>query len=484
MTNRHSSEPTAEEDVRGWVEILSLAIRVGARAAFVDNIQVSVEWGEPQSAGWRGSPGALCLALSFKAPAAHDNFATYFLAPWQHLLAHDGASPSPVPLLTVTPNVMVLGPLTGPDTHPDTVPVAEKLTRVIAAAVDLEENNQVHWRSLAGSVPEALQVEPVTVLYNYALVQGRLSGSAVPDERMLSLVAPGKMLGLTLLRESGAQKSGRVTQVWVPPAPYEPPSPEVHDTLEQRLDDVTMSRLPALHAEMTHRVQAIYRRALEQALEETSESRRRLSFFREAEAVREAIFSYPFHTGPAFAAGAGEFDLSCREFARLIALPPEAAEEKLLPSALDGPLSLGLGLDAETANLYLSDYGHSLAPHIGRLPPPTVDNLPALLVALGEYQRLAVQAPGRWGTGDLSIGEQPMQFYPSDEELLVSIVGRSIQIIVDIAARDDVRRVLVQAGVADTGVEYGAVRLREVYVGGRGNLFHADPVELTQIQLV
>lgn len=479
MTNRYSGDPTAEDDALGWVEILSLAIQVGTRAAFGDSIQVSMKWDKPESAGWQGGPGALFLSLSFKAPAARDSLATYFFAPWQYLSGTQGASLSPVPLLTVTPNVMVFGPLAAPNAHQDTIPVVEKLSRVVAAAVDLEANNNVHWHRLDGTIPEVLQVEHVGVRYSYALVEGRLTGSEIPDERALSLLAPGKMLGLTL-----AQESGHVTQLWVPPAPYEPTSPRVHDPLEQRLDDVTMSRLPTLHAEMTRRVRGIYRRALEQALEETSESRRRLSFFREAEELREAIFAYPFHSGPAFAAGAGEFDFSCREFARLLALPPEAAEEKLLPGSSEEQLGLGLGLDFEPANLYLSVYGRSLVPRIDRLPPPSVDNLPALLIVLSEYQRLAGQTTGQWGQGDVTIGENPRQYDASDEELLVSILGHSIQHIVEAAERDDVSRVMEKAGVTDPSVEYRAVRLRQVYVEGRGHVFHADPPQPTRVQLI
>lgn len=475
----HLTGPTAKDDAFGWTEILSLAIQVGTRAGFGDSIEVSVKQGKPESAGWQGWPDAWFLALSFKVPGGRDTLATYFFAPWQYLSGTKGASHCPVPLLTVTPNVMVFGPVAGPNFHQDTIPVVEKLSQAVSVAVNLEANNEVRWHRLEGSLPEVLQAEHVDIRSHYALVEGRLIGSQIPGERALSLLVPGKMIGLTV-----TQDSGHVTRLWVPPAPYEPPSPKAHDPMEQRLDDSAMSQLPALHAEMTRRVLGIYRRALEQALEETSESRRRLAFFRETEEVRGAIFDYPFHSGPAFAAGAGEFDLSCREFARLLALPPATAEEKLLPITSEEVLGLGLGLDFEHANLYLDVDGRSLVPGIARLPPPSLDNLPALLIAMAEYQRLAEQSPCKWGPGDVSVGENPKQYYPSDEELLVSIIGRSIQHIVGTTERDDVSRILEKAGVAATSVEYAVVRMRQVHVGGKGQLFHADPPEPTRVQLV
>ena len=90
-----------------------------------------------------------------------------------------------------------------------------------------------------------------------------------------------------------------------------------------------MNQLPSLHAEMSKKVQEIYRRSLEQALESPSEERRRLVFFSHAEELRAAIFDYPGHSGPAYAAGAGEFHHRSQELARLLALPPGVAEQNL-----------------------------------------------------------------------------------------------------------------------------------------------------------
>ena len=90
-----------------------------------------------------------------------------------------------------------------------------------------------------------------------------------------------------------------------------------------------MNQLPSLHAEMSKKVQEIYRRSLEQALEASSEERRRLVLFSQAEELRAAVFDHPGHNGPAYAAGAEEFHRRCQELAHLLALPSSVEEQNL-----------------------------------------------------------------------------------------------------------------------------------------------------------
>ena len=200
MTSHYSDASDLE---LGWVEVAALAIQVGAKAALGNAVGVSAQWVSPESAGWKGRPGAVFLAISFNRRDAASALTTYFLCPWQHISEAKEAGNHLVPLLTVTRNVMIFGPWPGPKAQEDTTLVEQSLPSVVAVALDLESNNEVRRHSLDTDLPDSLQVELVAVRSNYVSAQGRLIGGEAPDEKVLSELTPGRMLGLSLKDGTG-----------------------------------------------------------------------------------------------------------------------------------------------------------------------------------------------------------------------------------------------------------------------------------------
>lgn len=79
----------------------------------------------------------------------------------------------------------------------------------------------------------------------------------------------------------------------------------------------------------------------------------------------------------------------------------------------------------------LFDYRPMLAMGIASLPAAELENLGALMAELEEAADLARKNPGQWEAGNVAIGADPMEYIPSDEELIAAEVGDRIGKIVE-----------------------------------------------------
>ena len=164
--------------------------------------------------------------------------------------------------------------------------------------------------------------------------------------------------------------------------------------------------------------------------------------------------------GLAAAVGVGA---GCRPAAPILRPPETGTLEASFP-----------GYMPKTTPDTLSDYRPQLADRLARLPPAALDSLPALVAELDRMEGLGLKKPGRWEQGSIPLGGDPMEYVPSDEELLVSELGDRIGQVVARENAGVVRKTLDSAGVKSDVVVYQRIVFRHVDVMGSGRYFYAS----------
>ena len=120
------------------------------------------------------------------------------------------------------------------------------------------------------------------------------------------------------------------------------------------------------------------------------------------------------------------------------------------------------------------DYRPDLQTRQDQLPPATLEALPVLLDAFETHQRLARQQPGEWVEGNVILGADPHEYHPSDEELLVSEIGKRIRLVVSGASKKDLSVILSRTGTSVREIIFGEISFRHVDVMGSGRFFYAS----------
>lgn len=131
----------------------------------------------------------------------------------------------------------------------------------------------------------------------------------------------------------------------------------------------------------------------------------------------------------------------------------------------------------------VSDYRPSLRPAVAALAAATLDALPELVKALEGLNRSAAERPGRRREGNTPLGAEPMEYVPSDEELLASEAGRRIETVVDSAGAEQVERRLEEAGTALSWIEYPSITFYHADVMGTGRFTYAKPPRKVRLYL-
>lgn len=136
------------------------------------------------------------------------------------------------------------------------------------------------------------------------------------------------------------------------------------------------------------------------------------------------------------------------------------------------------GYEPKTTPDSILDYRSQLAGELSKIPDPSLKTLPALINMLAEYQKRAEQNPGKWTHGHVGLGADPDQYVPSDEELMVSEIGKKIHVAIAFCSREELAAALTEAGISLKSIEFGLIRFRHVDVMGSGRFFYAsNPVK-------
>lgn len=101
-------------------------------------------------------------------------------------------------------------------------------------------------------------------------------------------------------------------------------------------------------------------------------------------------------------------------------------------------------------------------------------NLKRILKYFKKYIKKAIKNPGGSRKGNIAIGADFNQYYPSEEELLASELGKMIEKIANSPSREEFEKVKVQEGIKSQKIEFNEIYFRHVDVMGSGRFFYAE----------
>jgi len=111
---------------------------------------------------------------------------------------------------------------------------------------------------------------------------------------------------------------------------------------------------------------------------------------------------------------------------------------------------------------------------LGEVGTPSSGNLKNMVKYFKKYVKKAIKSPGEYRKGNIAIGADFSQFYPSDEELITSQLGKMIEEIVNSHSREEFEKVKEQEGIKSQKIEFNEIYFRHVDVMGSGRFFYAE----------
>ena len=128
---------------------------------------------------------------------------------------------------------------------------------------------------------------------------------------------------------------------------------------------------------------------------------------------------------------------------------------------------------SDTINDYLrtSHIVHQVLSKIGDL---NLENLKTILVYFTQYEKEAIKHPGGVQKGNVAIGANLDQYYPSEEELLVSELGKIIQNIVISTPKEQLANYKKVNHITIEELSFYEIYFRHVDVMGSGRFFYAE----------
>ncbi|MFX1321378.1 MAG: hypothetical protein ACFFAQ_07015, partial [Promethearchaeota archaeon] len=108
---------------------------------------------------------------------------------------------------------------------------------------------------------------------------------------------------------------------------------------------------------------------------------------------------------------------------------------------------------------------------------PNLEKLKIILSYFKKYKIKAKKNPGRFQKGNITIGADSDQYFPSEEEILVSELGKMLKNIVESNSKRELEEAKLREGIKIQKIEFSKIIFRHVDVMGSGRYFYADKME-------
>jgi len=111
---------------------------------------------------------------------------------------------------------------------------------------------------------------------------------------------------------------------------------------------------------------------------------------------------------------------------------------------------------------------------LGEIGGLKLENLKQILILFKKYQRKAKKNPGRFQDGRVGLGANLKQYTPSEDELIVSELGKMIRNIIEIYSEKEINEYKKGAKIKSQFIEFTEIYFRHVDVMGSGRYFYAE----------
>ncbi|MFW9972883.1 MAG: hypothetical protein ACFFDF_22040 [Candidatus Odinarchaeota archaeon] len=105
---------------------------------------------------------------------------------------------------------------------------------------------------------------------------------------------------------------------------------------------------------------------------------------------------------------------------------------------------------------------------------PSLKNLKKIINYFIKYKGEAENNIGGYQEGNIAIGADPDQYYPSEEEIFVSELGKMIKNIIDSNSRKEINKIKKKDGINSQTLIFNEIYFRHVDVMGSGRFFYAE----------
>jgi hypothetical protein len=128
----------------------------------------------------------------------------------------------------------------------------------------------------------------------------------------------------------------------------------------------------------------------------------------------------------------------------------------------------------DTVDDYLRNPKTEIFQILGEIGEPNLEKLKLILIYFEEYKDKAIKNPGSFQKGDVAIGAISDQYYPSEEEILISELGKMIKEIIEANSRVLIEDIKQKENIKSQIIEFNEIVFRHVDAMGSGRFFYAE----------
>jgi len=111
---------------------------------------------------------------------------------------------------------------------------------------------------------------------------------------------------------------------------------------------------------------------------------------------------------------------------------------------------------------------------LSEISHPSINNLKRIIDLFKKYKIEAQEKPGEYRPSNIVLGADPDQYYPSEEEILASELGKMIKSTLETYSKQKIEEVKQREGITSQTLEFNEIYYRHVDVMGSGRFFYAE----------
>lgn len=128
----------------------------------------------------------------------------------------------------------------------------------------------------------------------------------------------------------------------------------------------------------------------------------------------------------------------------------------------------------DTVHDYLRNPDSFVFEILEEIGQPSLEKLKIIIDYFIKYKTKAEHNPGGYQEGNIAIGADPDQYYPSEEEILASELGKMIKKIIDSNSKKIVDKIKEKNRINSQTLIFNEIFFRHVDVMGSGRFFYAE----------
>ncbi len=112
---------------------------------------------------------------------------------------------------------------------------------------------------------------------------------------------------------------------------------------------------------------------------------------------------------------------------------------------------------------------------------PNINNLKTIISCFLEHKKAVENNPGSTQKGNIALGADEDQFFPSEDELLVSELGKLILQVTNSYSKQQMKTLKLKHQIDSQRFTYHEITFRHVDVMGSGRFFYAEKTRLETV---